>query len=144
MPDILHDFPVFAPAAQVFAAVSTSGGLDRWWTLHAAGLPAEGATYALDFGPGYEWSARVTCCEPVHCFELTLTEAMPDWLGTRVRFELEEVETGRTSVRFAHTGWPEASEHYRISSYCWAMYLRLLRRCVEHGEVVPYAARLDA
>jgi hypothetical protein len=29
------------------------------------------------------------------------------------------------------------------SSYCWAMYLRLLRRNVEAGEVVPYAQRLD-
>ena len=41
-------------------------------------------------------------------------------------------------------GWPSANEHCRISSYCWAMYLRILRRFLEHGEVVPYEARLEA
>jgi hypothetical protein len=35
------------------------------------------------------------------------------------------------------------SAHYRTSSFCWAMYLRLLKRYVEHGEVVPYEKRLD-
>ncbi|MCH8956850.1 SRPBCC domain-containing protein, partial [candidate division KSB1 bacterium] len=37
----------------------------------------------------------------------------------------------------------EANEHYRVSCYCWAMYLRLLKRYVEHGETVPYEDRLD-
>ena len=50
---------------------------------------------------------------------------------------------GRTWVRFKHTGWPDAGEHYRTSSHCWALYLRILRRFVEHGETVPYADRLN-
>jgi uncharacterized protein YndB with AHSA1/START domain len=29
-------------------------------------------------------------------------------------------------------------------AYDWAMYLRILRRFLEHGEVVPYEARLEA
>jgi hypothetical protein len=36
-----------------------------------------------------------------------------------------------------------SNDHFRISCYCWPMYLRLLRRHIEHGEVVPYADRLD-
>jgi uncharacterized protein YndB with AHSA1/START domain len=31
-----------------------------------------------------------------------------------------------------------------VSCYCWAMYLRVLRRYLEHGERVPYEGRLDA
>ena len=34
-------------------------------------------------------------------------------------------------------------EHFRISSYCWAMYLRVLKRGVEFGEAVPYKDRLN-
>ncbi|HMY76632.1 MAG TPA: SRPBCC domain-containing protein, partial [Blastocatellia bacterium] len=71
-----------------------------------------------------------------------ITVAMDDWMNARVGFRLEERD-GATQVRFHHTGWPEASEHYRISSFCWAMYLRLLKRYVEFGEVVPYDQRLD-
>jgi hypothetical protein len=72
-----------------------------------------------------------------------LTEADEDWQGTRVGFLLDENDGG-TQVRFHHTGWPAANEHYRVSCYCWAMYLRLLKRYVEHGEVVDYDVRLDA
>ena len=145
MADILHDFPIAAPPARVFEAVSTPAGLDRWWSRGADGRPERGATYALDFGPGYDdWQARVTACEPSHTFELELVKAIPDWIGTRVRFELAPASPASTQLRFAHLGWPTASEHYRVSSYCWAMYLRLLRRNVETGEVVPYAERLDA
>jgi hypothetical protein len=56
--------------------------------------------------------------------------------------ELTPTKEG-TQVRFAHTGWPEANEHYRISCYCWAMYLRVLKRHLEFGERVPYEKRLE-
>jgi hypothetical protein len=63
--------------------------------------------------------------------------------SSRVGFALEDLGNGRTWVRFHHTGWPDAGEHYRTSSHCWALYLRILRRFVEHGETVPYADRLS-
>ena len=68
-------------------------------------------------------------------FELEVTRAQEDWRGTRVGFLLEERD-GATQVRFHHSGWPEANDHYQVSCYCWAMYLRLLKRYVEDGEVV--------
>lgn len=142
MADILHTFPIGASRERVFAMFATPAGLDAWWTARAAGRAALGETYALWFGPDYDWRARVTAYEPEALFELTFTEAMPDWMGTRVRAELSETD-GVTTVRFAHLGWPEASEHFRVSSFCWAMYLRLLRKYLETGEVVPYDVRLD-
>ena len=147
MPDVLFDFPIRASADRVFEAVSTPAGLDRWWTLRAAGEARVGATFELDFGPDYDWRAVVTACEPGALFELELTRAMPDWLGSRVRLELSEgtgAGAGATLLRFAHLGWAEPTEHFRVSSFCWAMYLRLMRRGLEYGEEVPYDARLDA
>ncbi len=143
MPDILHDFPVKATPARVFAAMTTPEGLDQWWTFRSAGAPRLGAEYVLDFGPGYEWRARVSRCVPDREFEWELTDADPEWLGTRVGFQLAGTE-GRTEVRFHHVGWPRDSEQFRISSYCWAMYLRILRRHLELGESVPYEHRLEA
>ena len=143
MPDILQDFPIAAPVARVFDAVSTPEGLDQWWTLTCRGTPKEGTEYALDFGPGYQWSARIVACVPDDVFEMEFTTAMPDWLGSRVGFHLSPHRTG-TWVQFHHTGWTDASEHFRISAHCWAMYLRLLRRHLEYGEFVPYHDRLQA
>ncbi|HEV8357178.1 MAG TPA: SRPBCC domain-containing protein [Gemmatimonadales bacterium] len=142
MPDILHDFPIQAEVARVFRGVSAPDQLDEWWTVRSAGAPDLGAEYQLFFGPEYDWRARVTRSEPGSAFELTLTRADPDWLGTRVGFELSAQGRG-TQLRFQHLGWPVANQHYRTSCYCWAMYLRILRRFLEHGERVPYAERLD-
>lgn len=142
MADIYHDFPIKAPPDQVYEAVSSPRGLDAWWTDRSSGEPTEGTEYELGFGPGYDWRARVTRAVAPSDFELQLTRADPDWLGTRVGFHLERTADA-TQVRFCHTGWPTPNEHWRISCYCWAMYLRVLRRYLEHGESVPYEQRLD-
>ena len=143
MSDIFHDFPIKAPAGRIFQGVSTPEGLDCWWTKTSSGQPSLGAAYNLRFGPKYEWRAIVTKFTPDAEFELQFDRADPDWLGTRVGWLLEPRDSS-TWVRFHHTGWPVANEHYRISCNCWALYLRLLRRYVEHGEFVPYENRLDA
>ncbi len=103
----------------------------------------EGAEYELWFGPEYDWRAIVSRCVLDTELEFAIIRAQADWQDTRVGFLLDDKE-GVTQVRFHHLGWPEANEHYRVSCYCWAMYLRLLKRYVEHGETVPYENRLDA
>lgn len=140
--DILHDFPIKAFASRVFRAVSTPAGLDQWWTARSVGEPLLGAQYELWFGPGHDWRGTVTRCTPDVEFELELSRADKEWVGTKVGFHLD-ARGGATQVRFHHLGWPAATEHYRGSCYCWAMYLRVLRRHLEHGESVPYEQRLD-
>lgn len=142
MPDIRHDFPIAAPIARVFAGFAEPAGLDQWWTLSSEGRPAPGEIYRLDFGPGFDWRALVIRADPPRSLELRFTEADDDWIGSWVDVELEERD-GNTWVRFAHRGWREPNEHYRISSFCWAMYLRILKRHLEHGETVPYQDRLS-
>jgi uncharacterized protein YndB with AHSA1/START domain len=142
LPDIVHDFPINVAARRVFRAVSVPAELDHWWTARSAGEPRLGAQYELWFGPEYDWRATVTRCKADVEFELELSRADKEWVGTKVGFYLE-VRGGATQVRFHHLGWPAATEHYRISCYCWAMYLRVLRRYLEHGELVPYEQRLD-
>lgn len=143
MPDIIHEFPITAIIPRVYAAVSTPAGLDQWWTLRSDGVPTFNSLYSLDFGPGYEWRAHVSEVEKDGIFELELVEAMTDWIGTRVRFELSAIDDEHTQVLFSHIGWPALSEHFAVSSFCWAMYLRIMRRALEYGEVVPYDARLE-
>ena len=142
MADILQDFIIRVSPARVYEAVSSVEGLNEWWTRAAAGTPAPVAPYELDFGPGCVWRAVVTKAEPARAFELRIVEADADWTDTIVGFELEGTEQG-TRVRFRHVGWREANRHYRTSCHCWALYQRVLRRHLEHGETVPYERRLD-
>lgn len=143
MLDIMSDFSIRATAAQVFRGVASPAGLDTWWTKKSSGKPRVGESYSLDFGADCVWRAVVAVSEPSRAFALVFTEANAEWVGTTVRFRLEQ-HGSVTRVEFEHTGWPGASAEYRASCYCWQMYLRLLRRNLEHGEFVPYAERLDA
>jgi uncharacterized protein YndB with AHSA1/START domain len=141
--DIFHDFPIKAPLERVFQAVSTSEGLATWWTKRSSGIAQNGAEYELGFGPGYDWRAKMTRFIPNCDVEFEMVFADSDWIGTRVGIQLEPRASG-TWVRFRHSGWPAANDHYRVSCSCWASYLRVLRRSLEYGESVPYEHRLDA
>jgi len=140
MAEILHDLTIDVPPSDVFRAVSTPEGLDRWWTHRSAGKPRLGETYELWFSPEHDWRGRVTKCIPDVEFELEVTKGDEDWTGTLVGFRCVPSEGG-TRVVFYHTGWATANPHFRQSSFCWAMYLRILKRYLEEGETVAYEDR---
>lgn len=142
MVDILHNFYIKASPERVFEAISMPDGVSEWWSFSTMGDPVLGSVYELDFGPGYQWRAKVVACAVPTEFEWEMIEAENDWVGSRIGFSLEGDED-KTLVRFHHAGWAEANEHFRRSSYCWAMYMRILKRFVEDGERVPYADRLN-
>jgi len=143
MAAIDHKFPIRASSRDVYAAITTPEGLDAWWTLKSEGEPEEGSNYRFFFAPEYDWSGRVLSAVRDSLIEWEFTSAEPDWTGTILRMELEEKD-GWTWVSFRHNKWAEANDHFRTSSYCWASYLRLLKRFVERGEVVEYSKRDEA
>lgn len=102
-----------------------------------------GERHTRGLDAGYEWGAIVSVYGEDAAFDFTMMRADADWEGTKVGFLLaEKGET--TEVRFYHAGWPPENAHFRVSSFCWAMYLRLLRRYCESGEVTRYDDRLEA
>ncbi len=75
-------------------------------------------------------------------FEFTMHESDDDWKHTKVGFVLAN-KNSITQGAFHHTSGPPDNPHYKISSYCWAMYLRILKRYIEFGEKIPYEKRLS-
>lgn len=140
MADIELQLRVAAPPSRVFAAMSAPAGLDAWWTLTCVGEPQLHARYQFGFGPDFSWQGVLTRFEPTVAAEWHMEVADADWTGTHVAFVLSPSADG-TRIEFSHRGWRDANEHFRVSTYCWATYLRLLKRYLEHGEVVPYAER---
>ena len=141
MPDIYHQLTINAPGRDVFEGIAFPKGLDAWWTKTSNGKPEMGNEYRLDFGPEYKWKAIVTKCRMYNEFEWNLTQADADWIDTKVGFLLQG-ENNFTRVLFYHLGWPQENDHYKRSNYCWAMYLRILKRYLEFGEFVSYEIRL--
>ena len=140
MPDILHQFQVEAPAEQVFDAFVLPTGLDSWWTLKSSGNPELHAEYQLFFGADYDWRAKVIHVIPGSELTWEMTQTMEDWSGTQVGFKLQQDEKSCT-VRFFHSNWGAKSEHFAVSSFCWARLLNGLKDFVEHGTIVPFERR---
>ncbi|MFZ1751812.1 MAG: SRPBCC domain-containing protein [Saprospiraceae bacterium] len=141
MADIFFNFPINAPIDKVYNTVSTPEGLDKWWTKASKGNVAIGETFHFHFEPDYHWTAVVSKHLTNKEFELTMQISDEDWQGSKVGFCLTDKDN-ITEIQFYHSGWKEDNEHFRISNFCWAMYLRILKRNIEFGEFVDYADRL--
>jgi uncharacterized protein YndB with AHSA1/START domain len=142
--DIEHELVISAPLDRVWDCLATADGLNAWWTNTSQADARLGGHFVFGFDEQHQWWGTV-CRFAVKAeieWEMTRTDPMPDWLGTRVGAQLSIAGKG-TRLHFHHRGWAAATEHMRVSSYCWATYLRLLARYCVMGEIVPYRRRDD-
>ncbi|MEZ6096794.1 MAG: SRPBCC domain-containing protein [Pirellulaceae bacterium] len=140
MPNIRHQLEIQAPLSHVFDLLTLPDGLNNWWTLECTGTPELGAEYRLYFGPEYDWRAVVSHVLPGEAITWSIVDAMDDWLPTQFGFELEQTAKGCT-LRFFHLNWQEESDHFAITTYCWAQLLRGLKDLAETGTIVPFECR---
>ena len=127
MPDILHNLTIQSSAENVYDVITTPKGLAVWWTKSSSSHPELGAEYQLFFSDEYDQRAIVLEYDENTKFVLEITKADEDWTGTKVKLFLTR-KSDSTDLQFEHTGWKETNDHFRVSSYCWAKYLRLLKK----------------
>jgi len=137
---IYHDLTIGVPSEAVFTAVTSPEGLNSWWTQRAAGQPKVGANYQFYFGPEYDWRAKVIRYQPQQLIYFEMGRSDEDWEGTQLRFQVIPKD-GNTLTRFEHVGWTSNNDHFRRTSYCWAIYLKGLKRYLEEGIVLPFEER---
>ncbi|MBK8954157.1 MAG: SRPBCC domain-containing protein [Saprospiraceae bacterium] len=140
MPDILHAFFIQAPIEKVFQSVSEPSGLDQWWTQACHGKADLDEEFEFIFSPACIWKGKIIEYDPPYRIEWLMTDAQEDWLKTQVGLQLKSAKNG-TEIEFVHSHWKEANKHFRISSYCWAIYLRVLKLYLEKGVETPYEER---
>lgn len=138
--DIYHDLVISASVANVFEAVSQPEQLVNWWPLKCTGTPAVGETYNFYFAPDYDWLGKVIKYAKNETFHIKMIKSDSDWNPTSFGFDLEETD-GKVLLKFWHKDWPACNEHYRRSSFCWAILLKGLKNYVEKGEILPFTER---
>jgi len=136
MSDILHKITIKAPRAKVYEALSTLGGLSAWWTSTTSGESAPGKTLEFRFGEHVS-RMRVDELQTGKRVAWECTEATPDWVGTKLTFDLSEDE-GRTTLLFGHRAWQEQTPFFAHCSMKWATFLLSLREYVETGSGRPF------
>lgn len=109
-------------------ALTTVDGLSRWWSK--AEKSDEG-NLRFHFGGGYSKLFRIIE-EGNGRVEWLCIDGAPDWIDTRIVFEISSDENTRT-VQFYHSNWKEQTEMYGICNYHWALYMKSLKDLVETG-----------
>lgn len=140
MADIEHLQSIRAPAAAVYAALTTKAGLAAVWTDDLDVTPEVGAISSFRFGDDPPDRMRITELaegrrQAWHC-----VSSIPEWVGTDITFDLEEKD-GRTSVQLRHANWREVTDCFRSCNYHWGIFLYSLKLYCETGTGLPYQAR---
>lgn len=125
--------------------LTSAAGVSRWWGP-ASGDAATGGTLVVDFGRAGVNAVHVAQAsrtrvvwEPVVVDGTTPTWHTPEWIGTRIEFDLEP--TGqRTELRFQHTGLTEALQCWNDCSAGWTYFLASIEKLATTGAGTPFAA----
>lgn len=139
---IHHDIIIKSTPEEIFNAVTTAEGLDSWWTKQSSGQPKMGEDYRFFFTKGYDWYAKVLMVTPNKQIMFKMIDADEDWMDTLLTFTIIKKENSCV-LRFDHTEWRSINDHFRRTSYCWAIYMRGIKKYLEEGLITPYGRRTN-
>ena len=141
MNTIFHDLVIKSNKEKLFYAITTEDGLNAWWTLKSKGNCSIGEEYQFYFSEAYDWYGRIDKLKLFELVEFKMVKAGSDWMDTVLSFELIDQDSEHTKLRFEHRGWIEINDHFRRTSYCWALYLHCLKKYIEDKVIYPYGER---
>ena len=137
MADIVHRVGLKAAAHRVYAALTTTDGLSKWWTTTTSGDAAVGGTLHFRFGERGFFAMKVVEADGDRRVSWQVVDGPAEWIGTRIRFDLRQ-EGAFAILLFRHEGWPDAVEFMSHCSTKWAVFLLSLKSLIETGTGAPY------
>jgi uncharacterized protein YndB with AHSA1/START domain len=135
--DILHRVGVKASPDATFRALATQEGLTGWWTSDTRGDFNVNGVIRFRFGDLGGFDMKVLELEPGKRVLWQVVDGPAEWIGTKVRFELEQRDDV-TLVLFEHQGWKEPVEFMYHCSTKWALFLMSMKSLVESGKGAPH------
>lgn len=142
--DILHRVGVMAFPEDVYAALTTTDGLARWWTQDTEGDGEPGGVVAFRFGEAGGFDMKVLEARPSELVRWEVVDGPEEWIGTHIRFDLKR-DGEWTIILFRHEGWREPVEFMHHCSTKWATFLMSLKSLVEtgQGQPAPYDVKVS-
>jgi len=137
MPDILHEVTINGSVDKIYEAITTTHGLQSWWTFEATTEPTVGGVMAINFSV-FDVHMKFTVDKlAAQHVTWTPTEGVPDWTGTHVTWDMTPTERG-TKVLFGHRNFTTTDGSFAYTSFTWAWYLISLKELIETGKGRPH------
>ncbi|MCD2191816.1 SRPBCC domain-containing protein [Actinomycetospora endophytica] len=126
-----------APQQTVYRALTTASGISGWW-MPTSGCGEHGGELWLDFPPG-PGAMHVDLAQPSSRVQWTVLRCdfLPDWVGTRIRFELRPDGDSGSMLDFRHEGLTDELDCFEQCLQGWDYYLASLHDLVDTGAGRP-------
>jgi len=124
IPDIERTFHLEAAPKEVFAALTDSVYLEKWWPVKARVDPAEGGRFSMVFQNGFVLDGKLLNFEENKSVTFS-------WVAGTATFELKRKGKG-TSLKLHHAGI-DSTESLASASSGWSYYLANLKSVLDHG-----------
>lgn len=140
------DLTIDAPAAAVYAAITTAEGLRGWWTGDCDVDTHEGGKLTFRFSETHK-EMRIDRLAPNAEVRWTCTgahiavpglERRDEWIGTEIAFRLTPDGDRRTRLAVEHVGLVPTLDCWDLCDRGWRDFLGSLQSYVETGRGTPY------
>jgi uncharacterized protein YndB with AHSA1/START domain len=133
-----HRITIDASKEDVFEAITTTEGLQGWYTATAEGDAGHEQEIKLHFkskeGP-FHW--KVLIPEPGSTVRWECLEGPGTAAGSKAFFQLTDRGDGRTTVDLDHEGLDEADEKHKVCNTMWGALMLHLKKYVETKRSEP-------
>ncbi len=139
MKTIHHVLDIAAGHDAVRHAITTREGLAGWWSTKVATALAEtGALIEFTFEEGFNPDMQITHLD-TSSVEWKCIGGHEPWADNTFRFELHDLDDGRTRLRFwQHDATELSDDEYGIYNFNWGYYLQSLLELVTTGTGRPH------
>jgi uncharacterized protein YndB with AHSA1/START domain len=139
--DYTRDLQFRASRTSIFEALTTLDGLAGWWTPLLSGNPNTGGEVEFAFaGLAEKIVMRVDdATSPARVtWTCLLHTGHPEWQGTKIIFELTQVDDEHGVLAFRHVGLNPRLHCYDTCERGWERFLASLVSYAQHGEGSPF------
>jgi uncharacterized protein YndB with AHSA1/START domain len=136
-----------SPIKKVYEAISTQQGVAGWWTQEVEMDTRVGGVMTVRFDGGTYVTMKIRAatdnqevmwgCTSQY-FKIKGTPRTDEWVGTTIRFHLEDGGDGTTTLIFTHEGLTSALYCYQECVAGWDYFLASLKSYLEERKGTPY------
>ena len=133
-----HEINISSDKENVFRALITREGIEGWWTADVEIRPEVGSKAVFGFFNRETVFTMVIDKITPQKVEWSCVAGPEEWVGTKQIFELEDLDSGLTKLKFTHSNWESDEGAFPLCNTTWGHLMVILKEYCEGMKPGPY------